>query len=162
TVASSALAALQPWPMKFLADQVLGKEPLSPRFESLFAWLSIKPTPVVLLFIVAGGSFTLFLLNSLFEVLLTQSWIIAGRRMVYEILQDLFARLQRRSLLFHSRTSVGDIMTRVTSDSWCVYRVFDTMLFAPGNALLTIVWMVFLMSRLDVMLTLLALITAPF
>jgi ATP-binding cassette subfamily B protein/subfamily B ATP-binding cassette protein MsbA len=162
TVASSALAALQPWPMKLLADHVLGTIPLSPRFNSVITNLSLQPTPGMMLVLVAAGSFTLFLLNSLFEVVLTQSWIIAGRRMVYELSQDLFAKLQRRSLLFHSRNSVGDIMTRVTSDSWCVYRVFDTMLFAPGNALLTIVWMVFLMSRLDATLTLFALITAPF
>ena len=162
TIAASALTALQPWPLKLLADHVLGKTTLSPEFQAILAVFNLKPTPPVFLTIVVAGSFLLFVLNSLFEVGLIQSWTIAGRRMVYALAADLFARLQRRSLLFHSRHPVGDIMTRVASDSWCVYRVFDTMLFAPGNALLTIAWMIVLMSRLDLTLTFLALVTAPF
>ena len=161
TLATSALAALQPWPMALLADHVLGKVPLSPTLDSVFAFFALKPTPIVFLIIVVAGSFALFALNSAFEVALTQSWTIAGRRMVYDLTADLFARLQRRSLLYHSRKSVGDIMGTVTTDSWCVYRVFDAMLFSPGNALLTILWMIFLMSRLDMTLTLLALMSAP-
>src|SRR5262249_46184112 len=75
---------------------------------------------------------------------------------------DLFAHIQRRSLLFHSRNSVGDSMSRVTGDSWCVYKVVDALLFAPGYALLMLVGMVALMARMDPGLTLLALAVAPF
>ncbi len=162
TIAASALTALQPWPMKLLADHVLGKLPVSPDFKDVLAVFDLQPTPTVLLVLVVVGSFLLFILNSLFEVGLIQSWTVGGRRMVYELAADLFARLQRRSLLFHSRSRVGDMMTRIAADSWCIYRAFDTMLFAPGNALLTIAWMIALMSRLDMTLTIIALITAPF
>lgn len=162
TIASSAFTALQPWPMKLLADHVLQRLPVSANFNSLLAIFGLRPTTPVLLVIVVVGSFLLFMVNSLFEVGLVQSWTIAGRRMVYDLSADLFAKLQRRSLLFHFRSSVGDMMTRVASDSWCVYRVYDTLMFAPGSALLTIGWMIFLMSRLNLTLTFLALITAPF
>src|ERR1041384_6766921 len=161
-IAASALAALQPVPMKLLADQVLGKEPLPAVLKSVCASLNLNPTKSVLLLIVVFGGLALFLLNSVLEVLLTQSWTVAGRRMVYDLAQDLFARLQRRSLIFHSRNSVGDTMGRVTGDSWCVYQVLDALLFAPGHALLTILFAGFLMAQLDARLTLLAFVVAPF
>jgi len=63
--------------------------------------------------------------------------------MVFDVAEDLFARLQRRSLLFHARTPVGDTMGRINTDSWCVYQVLDTLVFAPGHALLTIGLMCF-------------------
>ena len=162
TVTASALTALQPWPLALLADHVLGKSPLPPPFRDLLAIFGLKPTAAVLMVIVVAGSFVLFMLNSLFEAGIIQGWTIAGRRMVYELAGDLFRRLQRRSLLFHSRNSVGDMMTRVASDSWCVYRILSAMIFTPANAFLTIAWMVILMSRLDLTLTFVALVTAPF
>jgi ATP-binding cassette, subfamily B, bacterial len=84
-----------------------------------------------------------------------------AQSMVYDLANDLFASLQRRSLVFHSRNSVGDAMTRITGDSWCVHSVVDTLLFGPGHALLTIIGMVALMWSMDVNLTLLSLAVAP-
>ena len=162
TIAASALAALQPWPMKILADHVLGKGPLSPALDSFFRSLALKPTTSVLLILTVVGGFSLFLLSSVLDVVLTQMWTMAGRRMVYDLAEDLFARLQRRSLIFHSRNAVGDTLGRVTGDSWCVYQIFDALLFAPGHALLTLALMSFLMAQLDIQLTVIAFGVAPF
>jgi ABC-type multidrug transport system fused ATPase/permease subunit len=162
TLTASALAALQPWPMKLLVDHVLGQKPLPSVLQSTFKSVSLNPTPILLLAVVTLGGLVLFALNGTLEMTLTRAWTLAGRRMVYDLAEDLFARLQRRSLLFHSRNSVGDMMSRITVDSWCVYQVADTLLFAPGHALLTMAGMVFLMAQLDVTLTLLSLIIAPF
>jgi ATP-binding cassette subfamily B protein/subfamily B ATP-binding cassette protein MsbA len=158
TVTASSLVALQPWPMKLLVDHVLASNPLPP-------WLNSATGPAIttqsLLLIVVLGGLCLFILNSLFDAALTWSWTVAGRRVVYDLAEDMFARLQRRSLLFHSRNAVGDTMSRITVDSWAVHKVIDALLFSPAHALLTIAAMVFLMSRLDPMLTWVALITAP-
>jgi len=162
TVLASALLAAQPWPMKVVVDNVLGHEPLSPLGQRLFEAFSLNPTPSLLLVISVLGGLAVFICSAVLEAVLAWSWTVAGRRMVYRLAEDLFARLQRRSLLFHSRNSVGDIMGRVTVDSWCVHHIFDTLLFTPGHALLTIGGMIFLMSRLDGTLTVLALVVAPF
>ena len=58
-------------------------------------------------------------------------------------------RAQRRSLLFHSRNCVGDSLSRITGDSWCVYKVVDALLFTPGYALVMLVGMVVLLANLD-------------
>jgi ATP-binding cassette subfamily B protein/subfamily B ATP-binding cassette protein MsbA len=185
TLLASALAALQPWPMKLLVDHVLGSEPaldvfqtlppcawsISPPlrsepapevFQTVFRALHLSPTPSGLLVFIVLSGLVLFALNCVIELLVTRGWTARGRRMVFDLAEDLFARLQRRSLLFHARTPVGDTMGRINTDSWCIYQVLDTLVFAPGHALLTIGLMVFLMLQLDVKLTIIALAMAPF
>ena len=162
TVAAAALAASQPWPMKLAVDHVLGRLPLPAAAGGIFRGIGLEPTPLVLLAVAALGGLLLFALNSVVETFLVKRWTVAGRRMVYDLAEELFARLQRRSLLFHARHPVGDAMSRVTEDSWCIYRALDALCFAPAQALLTMGLMIFLMSRLDGMLTLIVVVGAPF
>jgi ATP-binding cassette subfamily B protein len=155
TLAASALSALQPWPMAIFIDHVLGH-------AAPPAWLQPlveKPSLLVPAIVFAG--LLLVLLAGAVDAALAWAWTAAGRRMVYDLAREQFARLQRRSLLFHKRASVGDLMGRVSVDSWCAYQVVDTLLFAPAHALLTMAVMIFLMARLDVTLTLLAVVVGP-
>lgn len=155
-VLTSGLTALQPWPMKLLFDHVLGNVPEP-------AWLNhILPDSKQLLpFIVLGG-LLVFVSYSAVDAALAWIWTSNGRRMVYDVATDLFSRLQRRSLLFHKRTPIGDTMGRVTVDSWCVYQLVDTLIFAPGSALLTMAAMIVMMVQLDLSMTLVAVAVAPF
>ena len=162
TIAASTLAALQPWPLALLTDCVLGSKPPPSALRSIFEAFSLVPTPGRLLAGIVVSGLALFALNGVLEVGLTRAWTLGGRRMVYSLAEDLFARLQRRSLLFHRRHPVGDTMGRVTTDSWAVYQVVDTLLFAPGHAALTMGVMVLLMAQLDVALTFLSVVIAPF
>jgi len=139
TVCASSLVAMQPWPMKLIVDHVLGDKSV-PGFLRSFA--SSSQTLLVVI-IIAG--LALFVLNGLLDAALTWLWTVSGRRMVYDLAEDMFAKLQRRSLLFHSRNSVGDTMSRITVDCWAVHKVVDTLCFAPAHALLTIVAMIVLM-----------------
>jgi ATP-binding cassette subfamily B protein/subfamily B ATP-binding cassette protein MsbA len=155
TVAASILTALQPWPLKLLVDHVLGHAAPPLFLRSLLA----EPSRAVPTIVIAG--LALFLLASAVDAALAWSWTVAGRRMVYDLAQTLFAQLQRRSLLFHKRATVGDLMSRVSVDSWSAYQVVDTLVFAPAHALLTMGLMIFLMARLDPGLTWLAIVVGP-
>jgi ATP-binding cassette subfamily B protein len=153
TAVAAALSAAQPWPVKLLLD----------RLQKIASGVSAPAqtlTPAFLAIIVLAG-LGLFVLNALVDAGLTWAWTSAGRRMVYDLAEDLFARLQRRSLPFHSRTTVGDSLSRVTVDSWSIYQLADRLLFSPMHALLSIAAMIFLMARLDGRMTLLAVATAP-
>ncbi len=161
TVAASVLAAAQPWPMAIVVDQVLKKLPRPAAMEAAFQWLGVNPTPAALLLIAVLGGLAVFVLNSALEMALTTAWTLAGRRMVYQLAEDLFARLQRRSLLYHSRNPVGDVMSRITGDCWCVNQMVDALVFSPAHALLTSAIMVLLMAHMDGSLTLLAVAVAP-
>ncbi|HEY0455655.1 MAG TPA: ABC transporter transmembrane domain-containing protein, partial [Verrucomicrobiae bacterium] len=161
TILGSAVTALQPWPLKLLADSVLGQKQLPiPLNKWANAWFA-TPQPFQLLASIVFAGLILYALGSILDMALAWNWTLAGRRMVYTLAEDLFARLQRRSLLFHSRNSVGNVMNQITRDSWSVYQVLDTLFFSPAHALLTIGAMIYLMARLDVPLTLVALGLAP-
>ena len=118
TLAASGLVALQPWPIKLLIDHVLEAKPLPTVLENIFHALSLEPTRWTLLSTVVGGGLVLFARSSAADAGLSWVWTVVGRRMVYDVAEYLFARLQRRSLTFHKRTPVGDLMGRVIVDSW--------------------------------------------
>jgi ATP-binding cassette subfamily B protein/subfamily B ATP-binding cassette protein MsbA len=160
TLAASALMALHPWPLKFITD-LLCKEPLPDWLISAFKTLGIPSNSTALVAALAAGGLILFALSSALEIGLTWAWTLAGRRMVYDLAEELFARLQRRSLPFHSSNSVGDSISRITVDSWCVHQVVDQLFFAPFHSALTIAGMILLMSQLDGTLTILSLVIAP-
>src|SRR5438093_1247167 len=132
TLATSLLVAAQPWPMKLLVDNLLGAKALPTALQSL----GIPKTGVPLLAIIVAASLAIFALNATLDAVLAWTWTRAGRRMVYDLAEDLFARLQRRSLLYHQRFSVADTMGRVTVDSWSVYQVLETLVVSPLHALL--------------------------
>jgi ATP-binding cassette subfamily B protein len=144
TLASAALALAYPWPLKVLVDRVLGD-----RESGLLLWVVLAELGI-------------FAAGSALDVVLTTLWIKVGQAMVYDLAGDVFDRAQRRSLLFHSRSSVGDLLARVTGDSWCVHTVVDSLLFTPLHAAIVTVMMIVLLARMDPWLTLLAVVAAPF
>lgn len=157
TLAASGLAVLLPWPLQLVADHVLGSQPLPAPLAAL--GLPAQPRPLLLVAVLGGLG--LFGLAALVEVLLVMTWTRVGRRLVCSLAGDLFARLQRRSLVFHSRQPAGDMLSRITGDSWCPWQFADQVVFAPAQALVTLGLMLFLMARLDPGLALVAAAVAP-
>jgi ATP-binding cassette subfamily B protein/subfamily B ATP-binding cassette protein MsbA len=161
TLATTALSLAQPWPLKILVDHVLAQGPLDGWAGAVLALLPATTTASGLLAWVVVAGLVIFAANSVLEVAISLGWTRVGRRMVYDLSQDLFARAQRRSLASHTHHTVGDTMGRITVDAWCVHAVVDTLCMAPGHALVTTVVMVAVMLQLDARLTLLALGVAP-
>ena len=131
TLSSSALAVLQPWPMKILVDNVLGTRPIPDWLASARQWMPWADSARGMLAWIVIAFLAIFVMNSVTEVVLTIAWVRVGQRMVFRLAAELFARLQRRSLIFHSRNSVGDLLGRVATDSWCIYKFVDAVLFGP-------------------------------
>jgi ATP-binding cassette, subfamily B, bacterial len=161
TILASALAVVQPWPMKVVVDYVLQQVPMPGWLKSFCSAFPIASTRSGLVGVAALSGLLLFGLSSAIETALTWAWTMAGRRMVYDLAEDLFARLQRRSVLFHTRAAVGDSMSRITGDSWCVYQLSDALFFAPFHAVLTTAGVIVLMIQLDRTMTLAAVLIAP-
>jgi ATP-binding cassette subfamily B protein/subfamily B ATP-binding cassette protein MsbA len=161
TLISTCLALAQPWPMQMLIDNVFGQKPLGDASVRILSILPIAATKQGLLFVLIVLGLVLFVLNAITDAILTCAWMRIGQKMVYRLGGDLFARVLRRSLIFHSRSSVGDSLARVTGDCWCVYKLVDAVLFTPAQAAITSVFMILLMLRLDVGLSLLALAVVP-
>ena len=135
TLATTALSLAQPWPLQILVDHVLGQRPLDGWSGGLVSMLPGTATPSGLLVWVVVSGLVIFAANSALETAISLGWTRVGRRMVYALSQDLFARAQRRSLAAHTQHAVGDTLSRIAVDAWCVHAVVDTLCMAPGHAL---------------------------
>ena len=159
--AASAVAAVSPWPLKLLVDSALGSEAPPAVVRRVLEWFGGSPTPLGLVVVAAVASLGVFLLGSVVDAGLSFGWTAAGQRMVYDLAGDLFARLQRLSLLFHGRTPVGDSLSRLSGDAWCVYTVAEGVLVAPVQHVLTLALIGAVAWRLDARLALISLSVAP-
>lgn len=160
TAGTSATVTLQPWPMKILVDYAFGQAAIPPLVRSLFGF-NLSLTPPLLVVIAALGSLGLYALNATLDTGLSWAWSAAGQSMVYELAQSLFYRLQRLSLLFHSQRSVGDSLSRLTGDSYCVYTLTSALLISPVQHLLTLFTISIVAWNLNSSLTLLSFFVAP-
>ena len=161
TVAASFFTAFQPWPLKLLVDYGLGTASPPDSLRLLLARFSLRPTPVVLIVLAAVASFLLFAVNSAVDAGLSWTWTKAGQRMVYRLAADVFHRLQRVSMLFHNRRGVGDSLSRLTTDTWCIYILSADVLMAPGQRVLTLTTIGVVAWKLDPGLATLSLLLAP-
>ncbi|MFO1434436.1 MAG: ABC transporter ATP-binding protein [Candidatus Competibacteraceae bacterium] len=161
TILSSSTAALQPWPMKLLVDYGLGDSQLP---AWLYSYLPTAPSVVKrsgLIIAAAVASLALYALNSSLSIGLNWAWTTAGQRMVYDLAAGLFHRLQRLSLSFHNRYPVGDSLSRLMGDSYCVYTLLDGLLVAPLHQLLILITIGLVAWRLDPTLAVVTFSVAP-
>lgn len=158
---ASAVTALQPWPIKILVDYALGNAAIPAWLLSFFESISLSLTPITLVIAAAFGSLGLFALNSALDITLSLSWGVGGQRMVYDLAGDLFHRLQRLSLLFQNRHTVGDSLSRLTDDTYVVYKLAQNLLISPAQSIFTLMILGAIAWRFDRGLTILSLALAP-
>jgi ATP-binding cassette subfamily B protein len=84
-----------------------------------------------------------------------------GQRVTYDLAADVFAHLQRLSIVFHSRRPVGDTMARVNADTFGVQGLLNGVAMPVVHSIATLVAMFAIMWRLAPNLTLLALGVVP-
>lgn len=161
TGASSAVAVLQPWPLKILVDYALGGHAAPAVLRTILERIWVDPTPGVLIVTAVLAGIGIFALQSLLRVAITWVWSATSQHLLYELAADLFSRLQRLSLLFHRRRPIGDSLSRLTGDTWCVCTVTDSLLLAPAGSVFTLATVSAVAWRLDPQLTVLSVALAP-
>ncbi|MEJ7783750.1 MAG: ABC transporter ATP-binding protein [Solirubrobacteraceae bacterium] len=157
-LANIALDLLRPWPLKLVLDNVLGGDPL----PSVLRSVPGVGQPHGLLAWVAVATVLIFLLGTVSKMVYTYYSLRLGQQMTYSLATDLFAHLQRLSILFHTRRPLGDLMSRVTGDTWCVNTLVTDALVPVVQSLITLIAMFVVMWQLDPTLTLMSLGVAPF
>ena len=158
TAVTIVLEVLRPWPVKVLVDHVLGAHPLPP---PLAQWAGAADRGT-LLAAAAVATVVIFLAGTLASMLATVLSVRVGQRMVYDLAADLFLHVQRLSLAFHRRRPVGDTITRVTQDPYCLQGLVLGALLPLAQALATLAAMFLVMWRLEPTLTLVSLGVVPF
>jgi ATP-binding cassette subfamily B protein len=161
TLVAALVTALMPWPLKILVDYALGDHALPPVVERFLDYFGLIPSPLLLIVAASIASLGTFALNSALEVALTWYWSATGQNMLYHLGSALFYRLQRLSLIFHGRNPVGDLLSRLTTDTWCIYTVAEAVLITPAQSLFTLLMVGTIAWQMDPELTLLSLFVSP-
>jgi ATP-binding cassette subfamily B protein/subfamily B ATP-binding cassette protein MsbA len=148
------LELLKPWPLKVVIDNVLGGQPLG--------WPSLAGLGRTELLAFACASLVaVYGLLGALGVTSNYATIGVGQRMVNDFRSELYAHLQRLSLAFHSQRSVGDLLYRLTSDTFAIQTLTMNGFFPILTSVVLLVGMMVVMVRLDWMLTAIALTVVP-
>src|SRR5262245_23116399 len=121
-LAATAGTLARPWPLQVIVDSVLGTRPAPDWIIWLLGLLGTKTPGAVLAVAVVlmAGAIVLSQTLTLGQQCASQ---LLGQRMVLRLRCDLYAKLQRLSLAFHDRASVGDLIQRVTSDASALQNI---------------------------------------
>jgi ATP-binding cassette subfamily B protein/subfamily B ATP-binding cassette protein MsbA len=148
------LELAKPWPLKVVVDNVLSGRPLGwPALDGL-GGPGLLAVACLVLVAVYG------LLGAL-SVTSNYTTISVGQRMVDDFRSELYAHLQRLSLAFHSRRSVGDLLYRLTADTLAIQTLTMNGFFPILTSIVLLGGMLVVMIRLDWELTVIALAIVP-
>lgn len=83
----------------------------------------------------------LYLFGSVLAGLAFYSMSSSGQRVLRQMRNELFNQLQRLSLSFFSENEVGNLMSRITSDTETIAQTFGFALLQVISGLLLMVWL---------------------
>ena len=154
---SVGLNVLKPWPFALLVDNVLGKKPY-PAWapETVKNWNALTQITAIALALL-----TVSFMQALCSAVQTYVSTDVGLRGLRRVRNEVFGWLQRLSLRFHRGTAAGDMIFRAGNDTGSFQTLFQQGLLIFISAFCTLLFMLIVMFRLNVRLTLLALISAP-
>ncbi|HEY5021482.1 MAG TPA: ABC transporter ATP-binding protein [Gemmatimonadaceae bacterium] len=139
-VASSAITSVIPWLLRKAIDAIDAGAPLST------IW---RISGLIVLAAIVGGGFRYGMRELMNGV---SRWI------EYDLRNDLFTHLETLDTAYFARTRTGDIMARLTNDLSAVRMAVGPAVMYLANTITGALFALFFMLRIDVRLTLLALI----
>jgi ABC-type multidrug transport system fused ATPase/permease subunit len=160
-IAEIVVAALAPWPLKVVVDNVLGDYPLPEPFAALLASAG-GASPAMLLAIIVVAGLLLQVANEAIRMIHTQLQVEMGQRVVYNLRAQLLAHLQALPLRHHILTRTADSVYRLDADAHCVDDLVIGGVFPLALALVNLGVMFGVLAYLDRTLALLSLTVVPF
>jgi ATP-binding cassette, subfamily B, bacterial len=154
----TGLTLLEPWPLKFIFDNILGT---SNRVQSIPLLDNLSLSPIALLTLLTVSMVAIAVLSSIFSYLSTFGMALATLRILAEIRGNLYSHIQRLSLSFHSQHKTGDLITRLTADIDHIrIAIVKTVLPLLTNSI-ALAGMIAIMFWMNQELTLIVLIVSP-
>jgi ATP-binding cassette subfamily B protein len=139
-VASSAITSVIPWLLRRAVDAIGAGAPLGT------IW---KLSGLIVLAAIVGGAFRYGMRELINGV---SRWI------EYDLRNDLFTHLETLDSAYFAQTRTGDIMARLTNDLSAVRMAVGPAVMYLANTITGALFALFFMLRIDVRLTLLALV----
>jgi ATP-binding cassette subfamily B protein/subfamily B ATP-binding cassette protein MsbA len=155
------LAALAPWPLKAVVDNVLGGHALPPLVAGPASALAGGSAVGLLILIVVAG-LLLQLTSELVLMVHTQIQVDTAQRLVYDLRRSLLSHLQALSLRHHVSARTADGVYRLETDAYCINDLVIGGVFPLAMAVIKLGVMFAILVRLDPTLALLSLVVVPF
>ena len=143
-LASSALGSVIPWLLRRAIDEIGAGAPMST------IW---KLSGLIVLAALIGGAFRYGMRELINGV---------SRWMEYDLRNDLFTHLETLDAAYFAQTRTGDIMARLTNDLGAVRMAIGPAVMYLTNTIFGGLFALYFMLRIDVRLTLLALVPLIF
>jgi ATP-binding cassette, subfamily B, bacterial len=154
-------SVLQPLPIKYIIDNVLSNQPLPQFIKNAFNHLGGAPDKKGMLVIFIVVSLLMVVSNSVLSYISTNVTTKVCQKLVYDFSELLFNKLQKLSLAFYSKNNVGDIMQRLTGDTYVIYSVVGGILLPTLMSLTSLVSMFYVMYSINSSLALMAISVVP-
>ena len=148
----------KPLPVKFVIDFVLSNQPLS-----LPDWMGLS-SPVdknSLLFACVGAMLLIAIANFFLTITIFNLTVRMAQRLVFDLMIDFFAKLQRLSLNFYAKNQVGDLLQRMSGDVFVVYFLVAQIVLPALTSIVCLGAMFYIMSTIDVLLAIVAFSVVP-
>jgi ATP-binding cassette subfamily B protein len=157
-LAETGLHILEPWPLKFIFDEIIFKEF---QVKSLRVPLLDNFNVITLLTLLVIALVITALLRGTMAYISTAGMAVAATKVMSEIRANLYSHIQSLSLSFHHKAKTGDLITRVTYD---IERLREVTVVAALPLLtntLTMTGMLAVMMWLNLQLAAIAVIIFP-
>ncbi|MDP9370187.1 MAG: ABC transporter ATP-binding protein/permease [Chloroflexota bacterium] len=155
----TAMRIAEPWPLKFIFDNVLTGQPLETPFPWLNGVLAGSRTRILLAATLA--LLMLAALRGVFYYYQTYLTSRVGQAIVLNVRRKLFAHIQRLSVRFHHESSTGDLLTRLTGDINNLRELLVASAVPLVSETVILVGFVGVMFAMNWRLALLAIVTIP-
>src|SRR5437764_9300964 len=157
---SSPLSLLTPLPLKIAVDSVIGSHPL-PHVIAPFVPDAIARSPATLLAIAVGLLVTVALLRQLQGMTNTLLQAYVREKLVQNFRARLFRHVQRLTLAYHDASGTAESTFRIQHDAMAIQYVLIESVIPFISATVTLVGMIYVMTRIDWQLALIALAISP-
>jgi len=159
TLGYTGMRLAEPWPLKFIFDNVLVNQPL----VTPFPWVNetIGVDRMRILYTAVGALLVFAILRGVFYYFQSVLTSYVGQEVVIKIRRQLFAHLQRLSLRFHNESSTGDLLTRLTGDINNLRQLLAASLLSLLSESILLISFLTVMFVMNWRLALLAVITMP-
>jgi ATP-binding cassette subfamily B protein len=151
----------KPLPVKLIIDNVLIGKALPAPLKDVLSVGNRAITNVDLLVVCVVALVIITLLSSVLALLVTNLTVALGKQLVFDLSIDFYKKLQRLSVSFYARNSVGDLIQRMNADIFVVYFVVGTIIIPILSSVVSLGAMFYVMSLLDAQLAIIALSVVP-
>lgn len=152
---------LRPLPIKYVIDNVLSDNPLPSTIQSFFLTFGSIPDKAGLLIAFVIVTILLVVGSSVLSFVSAHITTKVCQRLVYDLSAQLFNKMQRLSLAFYSKNKVGELMQRLSGDTYAIYSIVGGIILPTLFSIATLSAMFYIMARIDLTLALLSISVVP-